>query len=188
MTRATMLLLLWEALQHRETTFVQVAALAAACGLDASQVLTDHFALVRLLGLEGPLTRNRVIVETESACQIEAPAQALSGVSVQGRVVELFKEGFASDVVHAHENLRGLGPRQAGDHVDHRPVAKKLLVLYIRQKVVGPIPVFVATVKAGHRLILNRLYYQSRRVYAYYQPLSKLFQARYSCNVSGGVA
>ncbi|MGG5288812.1 hypothetical protein [Pseudomonas shirazensis] len=43
MTRASMLLLLWDALQQRSTTFGQVAALSAACGLDGRQVLADHF-------------------------------------------------------------------------------------------------------------------------------------------------
>ncbi len=187
MSQAGLLLLLWDALQQRETTFGQVLDLSAACGLDASQVLADHFALVRLLRLEGPLTRNRVIVEAESACQIEAPAQALSGVGVQGRVVELLKERFASDVVHTHENLRGLGPRQAGDHIDHRPIAEKFFVLNNRQMMVGPAPIFTATVKSSHWsvIIMGR---RLRRIYAHYIHLSKVFQTRYSCNVSVGVA
>lgn len=43
MSRASMLLLLWDALQHRTTTFGQVLDLSAACGLDGRQVLADHF-------------------------------------------------------------------------------------------------------------------------------------------------
>ncbi|AGN83364.1 hypothetical protein [Pseudomonas putida] len=43
MTQACMLLLLWEALQHRQTTFGQVIDLSAACGLDGRRVLADHF-------------------------------------------------------------------------------------------------------------------------------------------------
>lgn len=43
MTYASMLLLLWEALQERETTFGQVLDLSAACGLDGRQVLAHHF-------------------------------------------------------------------------------------------------------------------------------------------------
>lgn len=43
MTQARLLLLLWEALQQRETTFGQIATLSAACGLDERQVLADHF-------------------------------------------------------------------------------------------------------------------------------------------------
>ncbi|MBA1195770.1 hypothetical protein G7011_01415 [Pseudomonas plecoglossicida] len=43
MTRASMLLLLWDALQHRTTTFGQVLDLSAACGLDGRRVLADHF-------------------------------------------------------------------------------------------------------------------------------------------------
>ena len=43
MSQAGLLLLLWDALQHRETTFAQVAALSAACGLDGRRVLADHF-------------------------------------------------------------------------------------------------------------------------------------------------
>lgn len=43
MTRAGLLLLLWDALQHRTTTFGQVLDLSAACGLDGRQVLADHF-------------------------------------------------------------------------------------------------------------------------------------------------
>lgn len=43
MTRASMLLLLWNALQNRETTFGQVLNLSAACGLDGRLVLADHF-------------------------------------------------------------------------------------------------------------------------------------------------
>ncbi|WP_181003775.1 hypothetical protein [Pseudomonas putida] len=43
MSRASMLLLLWDALQHRSTTFGQVLDLSTACGLDGRQVLADHF-------------------------------------------------------------------------------------------------------------------------------------------------
>ena len=43
MTRACMLLLLWDALQQRDTTFGQIADLSAACGPDGRQVLADHF-------------------------------------------------------------------------------------------------------------------------------------------------
>lgn len=43
MSRASLLLQLWDALQHRETTFGQVLDLSAACGLDGRQVLADHF-------------------------------------------------------------------------------------------------------------------------------------------------
>ncbi|MBC2680641.1 hypothetical protein [Pseudomonas baltica] len=38
------LLALYEALQRRETTFGQVYAMAADCGIDGRQVLADHFA------------------------------------------------------------------------------------------------------------------------------------------------
>ncbi|MEA9994286.1 hypothetical protein QN382_19030 [Pseudomonas sp. 10B1] len=34
---------LFNALQIRETTFVQVAALSSACGIDPRRVLADHF-------------------------------------------------------------------------------------------------------------------------------------------------
>lgn len=43
MTQASLLLLLWDALQHRETTFGQVLHLSSACGLDGRRVLADHF-------------------------------------------------------------------------------------------------------------------------------------------------
>lgn len=43
MTQANLLLLLWDALQHRETTFGQVLDLSAACGLDGRVVLANHF-------------------------------------------------------------------------------------------------------------------------------------------------
>lgn len=43
MNQTDLLLLLWEALQHRETTFGQVLDLSAACGLDGRLVLADHF-------------------------------------------------------------------------------------------------------------------------------------------------
>lgn len=43
MTRAALLLQLWDALQQRHTTFGQVLDLAAACGLDGRRVLADHF-------------------------------------------------------------------------------------------------------------------------------------------------
>lgn len=43
MSQAGLLLLLWDALQQRETTFGQIADLSAACGLDGRQVLADHF-------------------------------------------------------------------------------------------------------------------------------------------------
>ncbi|MBF8727670.1 hypothetical protein [Pseudomonas putida] len=187
MSQAGLLLLLWDALQQRETTFGQIADLSAACGLDGHQVLADHFASVRLFRQGGALSRIQLIIEAESACPIEAPAQALSGVSVQGGIVELLKERFASDVVHTHENLRGLGPRQAGDHIDHRPIAEKFFVLNNRQMMVGPAPIFTATVKSSHWsvIIMGR---RLRRIYAHYIHLSKVFQTRYSCNVSVGVA
>lgn len=38
-----LLIELFNALQHRETTFGQVFELAAACGLDGRRVLADHF-------------------------------------------------------------------------------------------------------------------------------------------------
>ncbi|WP_176739309.1 hypothetical protein [Pseudomonas sp. NBRC 111120] len=43
MKQVDLLLLLWDALQHRETTFGQVLDLSAACGLDGRRVLADHF-------------------------------------------------------------------------------------------------------------------------------------------------
>lgn len=43
MNQAGLLLLLWDALQQRETTFGQIADLSAACGLDGRRVLADHF-------------------------------------------------------------------------------------------------------------------------------------------------
>ncbi|QVL20170.1 hypothetical protein KH389_06135 [Pseudomonas qingdaonensis] len=43
MSRASLLLQLWEALQQRQTTFGQVLDLSAACGLDGRRVLADHF-------------------------------------------------------------------------------------------------------------------------------------------------
>lgn len=43
MKQVDLLLLLWDALQQRETTFGQVLDLSAACGLDGRQVLADHF-------------------------------------------------------------------------------------------------------------------------------------------------
>lgn len=47
MTNSTLgqrLTLLWQMLQRRETTFGQVLALAAECGLDGRRVLANHFA------------------------------------------------------------------------------------------------------------------------------------------------
>lgn len=43
MKQVDLLLLLWDALQHRETTFGQVLDLSSACGLDGRLVLADHF-------------------------------------------------------------------------------------------------------------------------------------------------
>lgn len=43
MNHTGLLLLLWDALQQRDTTFGQVLDLSAACGLDGRQVLADHF-------------------------------------------------------------------------------------------------------------------------------------------------
>lgn len=51
---AARLLELYEALQRRETTFGQVFAMAAECGIDGRQVLADHFTrpAVTVCGLE----------------------------------------------------------------------------------------------------------------------------------------
>lgn len=38
------LIALWQLLQRRETTFGEVLAMAAECGVDGRQVLADHFA------------------------------------------------------------------------------------------------------------------------------------------------
>lgn len=43
MSQASLLLLLWGALQQRETTFGQVMDLSSACGLDGRLVLAHHF-------------------------------------------------------------------------------------------------------------------------------------------------
>ncbi|WP_173891159.1 hypothetical protein [Pseudomonas sp. NY5710] len=43
MKQVDLLLLLWDALQQRHTTFGQVLDLAAACGLEGRRVLADHF-------------------------------------------------------------------------------------------------------------------------------------------------
>ena len=43
MSQTSLLLLLWDLLQHRETTFGQVLDLSSACGLDGRRVLADHF-------------------------------------------------------------------------------------------------------------------------------------------------
>ena len=34
---------LFNALQHRETTFGQIYTISASCGIDARRVLADHF-------------------------------------------------------------------------------------------------------------------------------------------------
>ncbi|MFC6335523.1 hypothetical protein [Pseudomonas karstica] len=34
---------LFNALQHRETTFGQIYAMSASCGVDARRLLADHF-------------------------------------------------------------------------------------------------------------------------------------------------
>lgn len=38
------LVALWQLLQRRETTFGEVFALSAECGIDGRQVLANHFA------------------------------------------------------------------------------------------------------------------------------------------------
>lgn len=43
MKLAHRLLLLWEALQHRETTFGEVLRMSAECNLDGRLVLAKHF-------------------------------------------------------------------------------------------------------------------------------------------------
>ncbi|WP_445673850.1 hypothetical protein ACUDA6_07260 [Pseudomonas ceruminis] len=43
MKQVDLLLLLWDALQQRSTTFGQVMTLSTACGLDGRRVLADHF-------------------------------------------------------------------------------------------------------------------------------------------------
>ncbi|MBI6944379.1 hypothetical protein JET76_23950 [Pseudomonas putida] len=188
MTQAGLLLLLWDALQQRQTTFGQVLDLSAACGLDGRRVLADHFASAQSHRHERTLIRNRVITGGECAGPVEAPAQSFTGVGVRGGVVELFEKRFPSAAVYPHENLRGTAPRQASHHTDHRPIAEGFFMLCIRQKVVGPVPILTATLKAGHRLILDMVNLQWARVYAYRHPLSKLSHARYSCIVSGGAA
>ncbi|MBD1553584.1 hypothetical protein [Pseudomonas typographi] len=50
---AQRLLALWAALQRRETTFAQVMAMAAECGIDGRQVLADHFLRQPDLSLAG---------------------------------------------------------------------------------------------------------------------------------------
>ncbi|WP_277964624.1 hypothetical protein [Pseudomonas sp. RIT-To-2] len=38
------MILLWQLLQQPSTTFGEVMTLSAACGIDARQVLADHFS------------------------------------------------------------------------------------------------------------------------------------------------
>lgn len=45
-TKAQRLIELFNALQRRETTFGQVYAMSASCGIDARRVLADHFQRV----------------------------------------------------------------------------------------------------------------------------------------------
>lgn len=42
-TKAQRLIELFNALQHRETTFGQIYTMSASCGIDARRLLTDHF-------------------------------------------------------------------------------------------------------------------------------------------------
>ncbi len=42
--RGLRLILLWQLLQQPSTTFGEVMTLSAACGIDARQVLADHFS------------------------------------------------------------------------------------------------------------------------------------------------
>lgn len=42
-TKAQRLIELFNALQRRETTFGQIYAMSASCGVDARRVLADHF-------------------------------------------------------------------------------------------------------------------------------------------------
>lgn len=42
-TKAQRLIELFNALQRRETTFGQIYAMSASCGIDARRVLADHF-------------------------------------------------------------------------------------------------------------------------------------------------
>lgn len=42
-TKGQRLIELFNALQRRETTFGQICAMSASCGIDARRVLADHF-------------------------------------------------------------------------------------------------------------------------------------------------
>ena len=42
-TKGRRLIELFNALQRRETTFGQIYAMSASCGIDARRVLADHF-------------------------------------------------------------------------------------------------------------------------------------------------
>ena len=42
-TKGQRLIELFNALQRRETTFGQIYAMSASCGIDARRVLADHF-------------------------------------------------------------------------------------------------------------------------------------------------
>lgn len=194
MKQVDLLLLLWDALQQRSTTFGQVMDLSAACGLDGRQVLAEQLdspsTSRRRLNSSAPINLNyyHISRSCDKPGSARSPSQRARNCLPRAAVVVLLKDEGTIYSVDAQKKLGCSSSRQSGLDIDGGPITKFFIMTTMMKLVVSPFPELAAA--PSHFVPL--LGYWLRKIcsllmrYTRIDHLSKSYRQRYSCIVSGG--
>ena len=193
MTQAGLLLLLWDALQQRQTTFGQVLDLSAACGLDGRRVLADHFDSQLGHGrprfLRGPVVGNsQIAARCEQAGPISAPGERFAnGLARPARVVLLKKEQPVN-AIYTDKELSHTVTREAALNINRGAIAEFLVMATMVKLMVCPFPKPSTSILHSSpipRSVLS-INFMPFKVYKPNTRLSIILQPRAASIVSGG--
>lgn len=194
MKQVDLLLLLWDALQQRSTTFGQVMDLSAACRLDGRMVLAEQLdspsASRRRLNSGAPIDLNyyHVSRSCDKPSSTRSPSQRARNSLPGTAIIILLKKENTIYSVDAQKKLGYSSSRQSGLDIDSGSITKFLIMAPMMKLVVSPLPElrpspfhFVPLLEYWPRKICSLLMRYTR-----IDHLSKPYRQHYSCIVSGG--
>lgn len=193
MTQAGLLLLLWDALQQRQTTFGQVLDLSAACGLDGRRVLADHFDSQLGHGrprfLHGPVVGSgQIAARCEQAGPISAPGERFAnGLARPARVVLLKKEQPVN-AIYTDKELSHTGTREAALNINRGAIAEFLVMATMVKLMVCPFPKPSTSLPHGFPILrdIRRTTYRPLKASTPTNCASRILLTRSVSIVSGG--
>lgn len=146
MKQVDLLLLLWDALQQRQTTFGQVLDLSAACGLDGRRVLADHFTALqqwpkRFSNLRsGWVNDQQLPINGEQPCSISPPSKRFRDGFTGATVVVLLEQKSPVDAVNPNKQLSNPTPRKPTLHINGGAIVQFFIMTAMVKLVVCPLP------------------------------------------------